>query len=185
VKANRFLTHMKKLKDAREPLDNFLSRALLLREHLGPILYQLPPRWRLNRQRLESFLDLLPSGPLHVFEFREQSWMVEEVFRLLEERGVSFCAHDMPGLAVPRRAVGPIAYVRFHGTGAKYQGGYSDSTLRDWWDWMREQVKAGKDLYVYFNNDVEAHAVYDAQRLKAMAGLSRVGQSGMREISMQ
>src|SRR5262249_50155662 len=109
VKANRYLTHLKKLKDVRRPLKKFLDRARLLEEHLGPILYQLPPHWRLNRERLESFLDLLPEDLQSVFEFRDQSWMVEEVFELLDERGVSFCAHDLPGpdeLDVPRRAVG-------------------------------------------------------------------------------
>src|SRR5215475_7880602 len=72
---------------------------------INNIFYQLPPRWRLNLERLESFLDLLPADLRSVFEFRDQSWMVDEVFQLLEERGVSFCAHDMPGLDVPRLAV--------------------------------------------------------------------------------
>jgi uncharacterized protein YecE (DUF72 family) len=97
--------------------------------------------------------------------------MVEEVFVLLEERGVSYCTHDLPGLVVPRRAAGPIAYVRLHGAGGLYQGSYPTSTLRSWWKWMEEQVRSGKDLYVYFNNDAEAHAVYDALRLRQMAGL--------------
>jgi uncharacterized protein YecE (DUF72 family) len=169
VKANRYLTHMKRLKDAKAPLKRFLDRARLLREHLGPILYQLPPRWRLNLERLESFLDLLPEGLRHVFEFRDQSWMADEVFQLLEERGASFCAHDMPGLDVPRLAVGPIAYVRLHGAKEMYRGGYPEPTLRSWSRWMEQQVRAGKDLYVYFNNDAEAHATRDALRLKQKA----------------
>jgi len=72
---------------------------------------------------------------------------------------------------VPRRAAGPIAYVRLHGAGGLYQGSHPTSTLRSWWKWMEEQVRSGKDLYVYFNNDAEAHAVYDALRLRQMAGL--------------
>lgn len=171
VKANRYLTHLKKLKEPAEPLRRLLDRVRLLGAHLGPILYQLPPHWHLDRQRLEAFLDLLPADLLHVFEFRDRSWMVEEVFGLLEERGVSHCTHDLPGLAVPRRAVGPIAYVRLHGVGGLYQGSYPTSMLRSWWQWMEEQVKSGKDLYVYFNNDAEAHAVSDALRLRQMAGL--------------
>lgn len=171
VKASRYLTHMKKLHKAREPLKKFLDRVYLLQPHVGPILYQLPPHWRLNRGRLESFLDVLPQHLLHVFEFREQSWLVEDVFQLLAERNVSFCTHDSPGLAVPRLAVGPITYVRLHGAGGTYQGSYPDAVLDRWWGWMKEQVKAGKDLYVYFNNDAEAHAVFDALRLKHKAGL--------------
>src|SRR6266542_3946801 len=169
VKANRYFTHLKRLKDAKAPLKRFLDRARLLREDLGLILYQLPPRWRLDLERLESFLDLLPGDLRHVFEFRDQSWMVDEVFQLLEERGVSFCAHDMPGLDVPRLAVGPLAYVRFHGAREKYRGGYPEPTLRSWSKWMERQVRAGKDLYVYFNNDAEAHAPRDALRLKRKA----------------
>ncbi len=166
VKASRYLTHLKKLKEAKEPLRKFLNRARLLRDHLGPILYQLPPRWRLNFERLEAFLDLLPEDLRHVFEFRDQSWMTPEVFQLLKDRGVSFCSHDMPGLDVPRLAIGKLAYVRFHGAQEKYRGGYPGSTLLSWRRWMRQQVQAGKDLYIYFNNDAEAHAPHDALRLK-------------------
>jgi uncharacterized protein YecE (DUF72 family) len=166
VKANRYLTHLKRLKDSKAPLKRFLDRARLLGVHLGPILYQLPPRWRLNMERFESFLDLLPEDLLHVFEFRDQSWMVDKVFQLLEERGFSFCAHDMPGLDVPRLVTGPLAYVRFHGALEKYRDGYPEPTLRSWGKWMEKQLRDGKDLYVYFNNDAEAHAPHDALRLK-------------------
>lgn len=175
VKANRYLTHMKKLKDVKAPLRKFLDRARLLREHLGPILYQLPPRWRLNLDRLESFLDLLPEDLRHVIEFRDQSWMAPEVFQLLEKRGVSFCAHDMQGLNAPRIAIGPLAYVRLHGAGRKYGGGYPEPTLRSWSQWMEKQRLAGKDLYVYFNNDAAAHAVRDALRLKSKLHNARLG----------
>jgi uncharacterized protein YecE (DUF72 family) len=171
VKANRYLTHLKKLKDAEAPLNQFIERARRLKKHLGPILYQLPPRWRLNRQRLESFLNLLPSDLAHIFEFRDQSWMVEEVFQMLKERNVSFCTHDMPGLEVPRRAVGPVAYVRLHGTQGKYRGGYTEPTLRSWLRWTREQADGGREVYVYFNNDIDAQAVRDAGLLKRKAGI--------------
>jgi uncharacterized protein YecE (DUF72 family) len=171
VKANRYLTHMKNLKEAEAPLRNLLDRVRLLGEHLGPILYQLPPHWHLDLHRLGSFLDILPEDLLHVFEFRDQSWLVEDVFALLEEREVSYCIHDLPGIVAPRRAVGPIVYVRFHGVEQKYQGGYPAPTLRSWWKWMKEEIRNGKDLYVYFNNDAEAHAVHNALRLKQMAGL--------------
>jgi uncharacterized protein YecE (DUF72 family) len=172
IKANRYLTHLKKLHEPQEPLRRLLDRVRLLGKHLGPILYQLPPHWHLDRKRLEVFLALLPPDLLHVFEFRDQSWMVEEVFMLLQEWGVSFCTHDLPGLAVPRRAVGPIAYVRLHGTARPYQGRYSDAALRQWWKWMEEQIKSGKELYVYFNNDTAAQAVSDALQLKRIAGLA-------------
>jgi uncharacterized protein YecE (DUF72 family) len=170
VKASRYLTHVKRLKNARSALNKFLTRARRLKEHLGPILYQLPPHWHLNWERLESFLDMLPADLLHVFEFRDQSWMTEDILQRLDERNVSFCTHDYHDLKVPRRAVGPIAYVRFHGPTGGYAGGYSEPTLRGWWRWMERQIGNGKMLYVYFNNDAEAHAVRNALQLKRKAG---------------
>lgn len=163
---------MKKLREPQALLKKFLDHGRLLGEHLGPVLYQLPPHWHLDLQRLEAFLEVLPCDLLHVFEFRDQSWLVENVFTLLEERGVSYCTHDFPDLVVPRLATGPIVYVRLHGTEQRYQGRYPESILRQWWGWMEEHIRRGKDVYVYFNNDAAAHAVFDALRLKRLAGMS-------------
>ena len=104
----------------------------------------------------------------NVFEFREKSWHVPETLDLLERHGASFCAHDMPGSTSERWAVGPIAYVRFHGGEGKYWGRYSDEGLLSWTDWIAGQVRDGRDVWCYFNNDIDAHAIHDAQTLKAM-----------------
>ncbi|MFL6845861.1 MAG: DUF72 domain-containing protein [Allosphingosinicella sp.] len=168
VKAPRFITHMKKLKECAEPVEVFLGRARNLGEAIGPILYQLPPRWSFDRERIETFIDLLPRDLDHVFEFREKSWMTKEVQDLLDSRGVSFCGHDMPGLATPRWAAGPIAYVRFHGASGKYVGRYTDEALLGWTDWIVDQARSGRDVWCYFNNDIHGHAIHDAQTLKAM-----------------
>jgi uncharacterized protein YecE (DUF72 family) len=168
VKAPRFITHMKKLKDCAEPVEEFLTRARNLGDTIGPILYQLPPRWAFNRERLEQFMALLPPDLNHVFEFREKSWMTDEVLTLLDERGISFCAHDMIGSATPRWASGPIAYIRFHGGEGKYWGRYSDEGLLGWTDWIVEQAGRGRDVWCYFNNDIHAHAIDDALTLRAM-----------------
>ncbi|MFH0926887.1 MAG: DUF72 domain-containing protein [bacterium] len=165
VKANRFITHMKKLKDPLTSLQRFFTCVYTLENHLGPILYQLPPHWKLNLERLKNFLDFLPNDLTHVFEFRDQSWMVDEVFELLDKKGAAFCTHDMRCLNIPRLSTGPITYVRFHGTGDVYTGGYPESTLLNWWNWMESEVNKGKDLYVYFNNDVGGQAVRDAKVL--------------------
>jgi uncharacterized protein YecE (DUF72 family) len=170
VKAPRFITHMKKLKDCAEPVAEFLSRARKLGSSVGPILYQLPPRWGLNGQRIQTFIDLLPPDLNHVFEFRETSWLTPEVLALLDARGVSFCAHDMPGSRTGRWAAGPIAYVRFHGGEGKYWGRYSDEGLLAWTDWIVGQAKGGRDVWCYFNNDMYAHAIHDALTLKSMVG---------------
>jgi len=168
VKANRFLTQAKKLKDCEEPLARQMASFDALKPALGPILYQLPPRFKVNLKRLDSFLRIAPTDVTNVFEFREPSWYTDEVFALLDRHGASLCAHDMQGLASPRLAVGPIAYLRFHGGISKYYGRYSDTALLQWTDWIIDQRCAGRAVWAYFNNDPEAHAIHDAQTLRAM-----------------
>lgn len=168
VKANRYLTQAKKLKDCAEPVARMMAPVRHLGSTLGPILYQLPPTLRINLSRLEEFLSLLPPDLIHVFEFREPSWYVSETLGLLERHGASFCCHDMAGSASERWAVGPAAYVRFHGAAGKYWGRYSDDVLLGWTDWMRDQATNGRDVWAFFNNDIEGHAIQDALTLKAM-----------------
>lgn len=168
VKANRFLTQAKKLKDCAEPLQRMMAPFRALGDRLGPILYQLPPRFRINLERLEDFLKLAPKDATNVFEFRDSSWHELETFALLDRYGASLCVHDMAGSASARIAVGPIAYLRFHGAAGKYWGRYPDDTLLSWTDWMVAQAKAGRPVWAYFNNDIHAHAIHDARTLKAM-----------------
>jgi uncharacterized protein YecE (DUF72 family) len=122
VKASRFLTHMKKLKDPEDPLARFFERAGRLGRKLGPVLYQLPPRWPVDQSRFEAFLAALPRGRRHAVEFREPSWYRPPIFELLKKYGVALCLHDMPGSAAPRRSEGPFVYLRFHGWGSRYGG---------------------------------------------------------------
>jgi uncharacterized protein YecE (DUF72 family) len=104
VKANRFLTQAKKLKDCEEPLQRMMTPMRQLGDRLGPILYQLPPRLKLNLERLETFLQLVPKDVTNVFEFRERSWYVPETLDLLGRYGASFCATTCP---VPPASAGP------------------------------------------------------------------------------
>ena len=99
VKANRFLTQAKKLKNCEEPLERMMAPFRALSPALGPILYQLPPSLRFNPERLERFLELVPKDVTNVFEFRDRSWYVPETFALLERHGAAFCVHDMTGSA--------------------------------------------------------------------------------------
>jgi uncharacterized protein YecE (DUF72 family) len=169
IKASRFLTHMKKLKDPEQPLALLFERMAPLRTRLGPVLYQLPPGWKLNRERLEQFLCALPRGVGHVMEFRDPTWYTDDVFAMLERFHVSLCLHDMHGSATGKHRVGPIVYVRFHGAGeAKYGGGYSERRLRDWADWLDGHRAAGTNVHAYFNNDVGGHAPRDAVTLRRM-----------------
>jgi uncharacterized protein YecE (DUF72 family) len=166
VKASRFLTHMKKLKDPEQPLDLFFSRALALGRKLGPVLYQLPPGFKHNQARLEAFLAALPQDVRHTVEFRDPSWYVPQVWAALARHNVALCLHDMPGSQTGRNAVGPFVYVRFHGSTARYQGGYSDEQLARWAEWIAEQLGRGTDVYAYFNNDMGGHAPRDAMTLR-------------------
>jgi uncharacterized protein YecE (DUF72 family) len=167
VKASRYLTHMKKLKEPRAPLELFFSRAAKLGRILGPVLYQLPPRWPINVERFETFLQALPRNRRHAVEFREPSWYSDAIFRLLERYKVALCLHDMEGSATARLAIGPFVYARFHGT-QKYGGSYRDETLDGWATWLRDRLRSGIDVYAYFNNDVGGHAPRDAMRLRRM-----------------
>jgi uncharacterized protein YecE (DUF72 family) len=168
VKASRFLTHMKKLKDPREPLQRMFSRMRGLGNRLGPVLYQLPPNFRVDVERLREFIDLLPRDARHVIEFRDPSWYTQDVCDLLDRADVAMCLHDMPGSATGRTRVGPFVYVRFHGADAKYAGTYSKDRLARWAQWLDEQRRAGIDVYAYFNNDVGGHAPRDAVTLRSL-----------------
>ncbi len=168
VKASRYITHVRRLKDCAEPLERFLSRARRLSDHLGSILYQLPPRWRANPQRLAEFAALLPADLLHVFEFRDERWFTEPVQEVLARHNLSFCIFDMPGIRCPQWITGPIVYIRFHGSASLYAGRYSREELAGWAERIQQFLAAGHDVYVYFNNDAFGHAVINARELREM-----------------
>ena len=139
-----------------------------LGRHLGPVLYQLPPGWRVNPDRFAHFLEALPPKIRQVVEFRDPSWYAADVLELMSRRRVALCLHDMPGSAPPRERVGPFVYVRFHGATAKYAGGYSEDRLRRWADWLNRERASGCDVFAYFNNDVGGHAPRDAATLRRL-----------------
>jgi uncharacterized protein YecE (DUF72 family) len=167
VKASRYLTHLRRLREPKEPLERFWSRARRLGTHLGPALYQLPPRWRPNAERLRAFLEQVPAEP-QAIEFRDARWYRPETVDLLKDAGVALCLHDMEGSAPPISPVGPFVYVRFHGAGVRYGGRYSSQRLSAWADRMIEWAAADLAVWAYFNNDAGGHAVRDASRLRAM-----------------
>lgn len=166
VKASRFITHMKKLKDPESSSAKFFLAADRLGPKLGPILFQLPPRWKINLERLEEFLRTLPGEHHYAVEFRDDTWLVPEVYNLLRKYNAAFCIHDFADMKMPREITADFAYVRFHGpTSAKYWGSYSDRDLRAWADWIKEQ-RRGLSIYAYFNNDPEGAAIKNALTLK-------------------
>jgi uncharacterized protein YecE (DUF72 family) len=168
IKASRFLTHMKKLKDPEEPIARLFSRMRALGGRLGPVLYQLPPGWKADVDRFAHFLAALPRRARHVVEFRDPSWYAPEVLALMERYRVALCLHDMAGSATVRARVGPFVYVRFHGAGTKYGGAYPAERLAGWAGWLNAQRDQGCDVYAYFNNDIGGHAPRDAVTLRRM-----------------
>ena len=172
VKASRFLTHMKRLREPREPLARLFSRASALGRQLGPVLYQLPGNFTIDLARLEAFLAALPrlsSGARirHVMEFRHPSWYVAETYHALRRHGVALCLHDKEGSEIDQPIDGPFVYVRFHGTSGRYHGSYGRRALTVWAHRLAEQMQDGRQIFAYFNNDPDAAAVDNALTLRS------------------
>jgi uncharacterized protein YecE (DUF72 family) len=167
VKASRFLTHIKRLKDAEGPINLFFSRALHLGTHLGPVLFQLPPKWKADPGRLRDFLELLPREHSYTIEFRDDTWYQREIYELLQQHNVALCIHDWHTLTWGHELTANFSYVRFHGTGGRYAGNYPDNFLKKWATKIRDWADRLNNVYVYFNNDVEGHAVRNARTLRA------------------
>lgn len=169
VKASRFLTHQKKLKDPESALQNFLPRASRLSHKLGPILFQLPPRWQVNPGRLEALLEVLPSDLRCAFEFRDVSWIGPETNKLLARFRAAFCICELAGYHSPLTITSDFAYVRLHGPGlGKYQESYRTSRLRRWGQQIEEWAKHLAAIYIYFDNDQAGYAARNALSLKRM-----------------
>lgn len=170
VKASRYLTHQKKLKEPQEALSRLLAHSAALGEKLGPILYQLPPRWHVNCERLRAFLDLLPPRLRHVFEFRDSSWHCDAVYSLLDAHGCGYCIMSAPGLPCHLIRTGGFLYLRMHGTEPYYAGSYPDEALAEWIARLKELGTGEYPAYVYFNNDTQGYAIKNARRFLELLG---------------
>ena len=166
AKGSRFLTHMKKLKDPGPGVGNFFQRADQLGKKLGPIVFQLPPQWEVNAERLEGFLEALPPRHRYAFELRNPTWHTAEIFRILRRHNAAFCIFEIAGFRSSCEITANFTYVRLHGPGGAYQGSYPAETLRKWADRIREWQKELRAVYVYFDNDQAAYAVENARELK-------------------
>ena len=165
VKASRYITHMKRLLDPENAVDRFFSRIELLGPSLGPILFQLPPKWCANAERLENFLSVLPRNHRYVFEFRDQSWCVSRIYDILRRHNAALCLHDWGALPWPSQFTADFAYIRFHGATGDYSGDYSPQTLQQWALQIRGWQSKLKAIYIYFNNDLGGYAITNAQAL--------------------
>lgn len=168
VKASRYITHMKKLKDPQEPVFTFLDRISVLGHKLGPILFQLPPNWHFNPQRLRAFLDVLPAGYRYAFELRDPSWLDPRAYQALAEHEVAFCIYDFHRRLSPKKVTTDFVYLRLHGPYGAYRGKYTTETLAGWAGAFSTWTRQGKEIYCYFDNDEKGYATQNALELQAM-----------------
>lgn len=168
VKVSRYITHIKRLRNARQYLDTLLERAEGLGEHLGPLLFQTPPRLRADLERLEELVKTLPEGHRFAFEFRHESWFNEEVYELLKSGGAALCIASSPNYPSKRMVTAPFSFFRFHGGTELHSSEYGEAELSGWADEIGDHLDRGVDVYAYFNNDANAYAVGNAQRLREL-----------------
>ena len=171
IKASRYLTHIKRLRELGEGLDRFYERIepLLQSPKMGPVLWQLPPTFKRDDERLAHALAHLPREQLHCFEFRHPSWFVDDVYALLRRYGVALVIGDRPEVRPFQAHVftAPWTYVRFHYGSRGRRGNYSETELEEWAD--RFAAWSGEvEVFAYFNNDWEVFAVRNARRLQRL-----------------
>jgi uncharacterized protein YecE (DUF72 family) len=168
-KASKFITHWKRLSDnAVNSLALMEERLSLLGDKAGPVLFQLPPNFEANLERLASFLKLLSNKRQYSFEFRHPSWYQPQVLRLLSERNIALCLSDHHDAPAPWRRTADFVYIRGHGPGGRYKGHYRSQTLSKWATQIKSWKKQGCDVFVYFDNDQKSAAPADALKLKQL-----------------
>jgi uncharacterized protein YecE (DUF72 family) len=172
LKMSRYLTHLKRLHDPREPVDRFLERARGLGPKLGPVLIQLPPKYRQNLELLDQTLTCFPPSVRVSVEFRDESWFTEKTRSLLERHGAALCLADTPRRKQPMWMTAGWGFVRFHeGTGA-HAPGYERDVLRRWVARIADTWPRSSDVFVYFNNDAAGYAIRDAVAFAELAEAS-------------
>ena len=136
---------------------------------VGPVLFQLPPRWEFNPDRLRGFLGILSSKHRYAFEFRDTSWFKEETLRILEQYRAAFCIYEFAGTLSPKEVTADFVYVRLHGPRqAAYKGRYGSRILSGWAGAFSAWVRHGKEIFCYFDNDEAGYAAQDALKLQEM-----------------
>jgi uncharacterized protein YecE (DUF72 family) len=165
LKGSRFITHIRRLREPKSALAKFFERARLLGDHLGPVLWQLPPDLPRDNELLARFLDELPRDVRHVFEFRHASWFDDSTYALLRQHDVALCIAHRGTSTSPEVLSAPFVYLRFHGTDERYRGAYGARRAASWAKRVTGWLTDGLDVYAYFNNDIGGHAPRDAAAL--------------------
>ena len=170
VKAPRHLTHSKRLYAPERWIDRIKSCWHQLGDKRAVLLVQLSPNFELDYERLHYFLSQMPPWMQVAVEFRHHSWHQDSIFHLLEQYNAAYCIMSGAHLPCVLRSTASFVYARMHGPDRQhlYGGSYSEADLQWWKDRILEWNQAGKDVFVYFNNDGGGHAVYNAKRLKEL-----------------
>ena len=163
VKYSRFGSHMKRLLDPEQHMARFLASALELRETLGPVLVQLPPNWRADPERLDAFLGVAPKKLRWAIEFRDASWLCGPVYAVLRRHNAALVIHDLLPHH-PELRTADWSYRRYHGQ--NYSGSYTPQFLSAQARLIADDLEAGRDVFVYFNNDLGGHAIRNALALR-------------------
>ncbi|HEY7299961.1 MAG TPA: DUF72 domain-containing protein [Xanthobacteraceae bacterium] len=170
-KASKFITHWKRLTEKCENSIALMeTRLKALGPKAGPVLFQLPPQFPANRERLASFLQMLPRRRRYAFEFRHRSWYENDVLDLLRDHDVALCLSDHHDAPAPWTVTARHVYVRGHGPDGRYRDNYPDRTLATWAGHIGRWSRAGRAVFVYFDNDQKSAAPADAARLLRLVG---------------
>lgn len=174
LKGSRFITHVKKLKDCAEPIEAFFSRASLLKEKLGVILWQLPPTFTLDVERLREFLEeLRPYHARNTFELRNKTWINKKVVNLLEKEKAALCMADWPEFLDKLPVTADFVYLRRHGEDGNYATSYSTASLKEDSKRIKAYLRQKKDVFIYFNNDARGYAPKNATELISLINRKR------------
>lgn len=168
VKASKFITHTKKLEDFEEFWETFLERVLILKEKLGPILFQLPPGLKKDSKKLKNFLKTIthsiPQTLRFAFEFRNKSWCENQIYKILQKYNCAWVIADSPSWPKVFKVTADFVYVRMHGSKVLFTSNYSHKELKDLGQKIKRWLKS-YDVYVYFNNDAKGYAIENAKEL--------------------
>lgn len=161
VKANRYITHTKRLNDGRNILPPFLSRMDILGHNMGPVALQLPPNWGFNRERLKSFLEAVPREGRFVFEFHDSTWYNESTYEALAEKNAALGIYHAGEKITPRITTADFVYIRLHNPKVK-KGGKIQGLLNAWMENFQEWHDSGRDVFCYFDQAGDDCAATDA-----------------------
>lgn len=185
-KASKFITHWKRLSEnCVNSIELMQTRLQALGTKVGPVLFQLPARFKADYEKLASFFKLLPREHAYAFEFRDASWYTGDILDLLRDHDVALCLSDHHDAPAPWEVTAGHVYVRGHGPTGRYKGRYSRNTLEDWAAAMAEWRRRRLKVYCYFDNDQKSAAPKDAKLLLELLGTAATRTSARQEADFR